>query len=195
MFRAAAYPLMFVALLGLLLVPVIVRDPAGQRRRPAGWSSARFPFQPSELAKFAFLLWGADLLARKDKLAQLDDWRHLLIPLLPGVGFLCHAGHARRRPGHHVHPADHLPGAAVGDRHPGPRLYVGILALIGLALLIMLVVAPYRFDRLPGFLTPAGQPGRPEPCSPSRASGRSGSGGWFGVGLGASTAEVGLGAR
>ena len=47
------------------------------------------PLQPSELAKLAFVLWGADLLARKEKLRQLTDWRHLLIPLLPGAGLLC----------------------------------------------------------------------------------------------------------
>ena len=34
------------------------------------------------------MLWGADLLARKEKLGQLGDWRQLLIPLLPGVGVL-----------------------------------------------------------------------------------------------------------
>ena len=34
------------------------------------------------------LLWGADLLARKDQLRQLNDWRALLIPLLPGAAVL-----------------------------------------------------------------------------------------------------------
>jgi cell division protein FtsW len=41
--------------------------------------------QPSEPAKLALALWGADLLARKVKL--LDQWRHLLVPLVP-VGAL-----------------------------------------------------------------------------------------------------------
>ncbi len=80
-FRAAAYPLMFVAVVGLLLVPVIGKTSGGATRE---LMIGPFPFQPSELAKLAFLLWGADLLARKSKLGQLDDWRHLLIPLLPG---------------------------------------------------------------------------------------------------------------
>ena len=76
---------MFVAIVGLLLVPVIgVKSGGATRYLEIG----PIPFQPSELAKLAFLLWGADLLARKDKLRQLDDWRHLLIPLLPGAGLL-----------------------------------------------------------------------------------------------------------
>ena len=78
---------MFVSLLGP------GRGPVRRRRRRSG-GAARWiqfggiQFQPSELAKFAFLLWGADLLARKEKLSQLDDWRQLLIPLLPGVGIM-----------------------------------------------------------------------------------------------------------
>ena len=45
-------------------------------------------FQPSELAKLALAVWGADLLARKEKLGMLNDWRHMLVPLLPGTGVL-----------------------------------------------------------------------------------------------------------
>ncbi|NHC45561.1 FtsW/RodA/SpoVE family cell cycle protein, partial [Motilibacter aurantiacus] len=40
--------------------------------------------QPSEAAKLALVLWGADLLARKWRL--LDQWKHLLVPLLPVGG-------------------------------------------------------------------------------------------------------------
>ena len=37
--------------------------------------------QPSEVAKLAVVLWAADVYARKD--ALLDDWRHLLVPVVP----------------------------------------------------------------------------------------------------------------
>ncbi len=37
--------------------------------------------QPSEVAKFALVLWCADVYARKD--ALLDSWRHLVVPVIP----------------------------------------------------------------------------------------------------------------
>jgi cell division protein FtsW len=42
--------------------------------------------QPSELAKFALVLWGADLLARKG--ARLGWWKELATPLFPVVALL-----------------------------------------------------------------------------------------------------------
>src|SRR5699024_7200397 len=42
--------------------------------------------QPSEFAKVAMALWGADVLARKQKL--LDQPRHLLVPYLPMAGLV-----------------------------------------------------------------------------------------------------------
>ncbi len=77
-FRAAAYPLMVVSVIGLLLAITIGEPTAGATR----WVQlGPFQLQPSEFAKLAFVLWGADLLARKEKLGQLTDWRQLLIPL------------------------------------------------------------------------------------------------------------------
>ena len=40
--------------------------------------------QPSEIAKLALAMWGADLLARKDRFGHLADWRHMLVPSCPG---------------------------------------------------------------------------------------------------------------
>ena len=150
-------------------------------------------FQASELAKLAFLLWGADLLARKEKLSQLDDWRFLLIPLLPGAGFLCLL----------VMLGDDLGTtfillliflALLWVVGTPARLYVGMLGLIGLALLILIVVARYRFQRLTAFFNPQGSPTGPDMQS-IQGKWAVGSGGWFGVGLGRQQAEVGLGAR
>ena len=45
-----------------------------------------FQVQPSELAKFGLVLWGADVLARKG--AALGYWRELATPLFPVVGLL-----------------------------------------------------------------------------------------------------------
>ena len=59
-----------------------------------------------------------------------------------------------------------------------------------LVLLILIVVAPYRLDRLTGFLCPAGNPvGKYQQCIQGKYA--VGSGGWFGVGLGASREKWG----
>jgi cell division protein FtsW len=79
--RKAAPFLLIAAFVGLFLVfvPGIGVSVFGQRN----WISfgGPFQFQPSELAKFALILWGADLLARKQRV--IHEWRHLVIPLVP----------------------------------------------------------------------------------------------------------------
>ena len=185
-FRAAAYPLMFAAILGLVLTAVIGVKSAGATRYIQVGPVA---FQASELAKLAFLLWGADLLARKEKLSQLDDWRHLLIPLLPGAGIICML----------VMLGDDLGTtfillliflALLWVVGTPLRLYVGLLGLIVLALLMLVVVAKYRSARLNDFFGPQGSPVGP---NQQRIQGEwaVGSGNWFGVGLGASRQKWG----
>jgi cell division protein FtsW len=146
-------------------------------------------FQASELAKLAFLLWGADLLARKDRLSHLDDWRYLLIPLLPGAGILAML----------VMLGDDLGTtfillliflALLWVVGTPLRLYLGMLGLILLALLMLVVVAKYRSDRLSQFFSPQGNPVGPDQ-QPIQGKWAVGSGGWFGVGLGASTQKWG----
>ena len=187
-FRAAAYPLMFVSLLGLVVVLIV--PPPTYSGGAARWIQfGGIQFQPSELAKFAFLLWGADLLARKEKLSQLDDWRQLLIPLLPGVAIMALL----------VMMGDDLGTTFVlliiflallwiiGT--PG-RLMLGMLAMIALVLLMIVVVEPWRLRRLTGFLNPGGNPVGSNQQS-IQGKWAVGSGGWFGVGLGASREKWG----
>ncbi len=186
LFRAAAYPLMFVSIVGLLLVPLIgVKSGGATRYLEIG----PIPFQPSELAKLAFLLWGADLLARKEKLRQLGDWRYLLVPLLPGVGLLCML----------VMLGDDLGTtfvllviflALLWVVGTPIRLYAGILGMIGLVLLILIVVAGYRSQRLSMFLHPQGNPTGAD-MQAIQGKWAVGSGSWFGVGLGASRQKWG----
>jgi cell division protein FtsW len=188
LFRAAAYPLLIIAILGLMLtlIPGVGVSSGGASR----WIDlGPFQLQPSELAKFAFLLWGADLLARKERLGQLTDWRHLLMPLLPGVGVICML----------VMLGDDLGTTSVlltiflallwviGT--PG-RLFAGMLALIGLVLVVMIIVHPYELQRLTNFMN-----GQSSPTGVDMQSIQGkyavGSGGWFGVGLGASKQKWG----
>jgi cell division protein FtsW len=189
LFRAAAYPLIGLAILGMVLtlIPGVSAPSVGGASR---WIDiGPLQFQPSELAKLAFVIWGADLLARKEKLGQLDDWRQLLVPLLPGAGFLCLL----------VMLGDDLGTTfmmlviflallwVIGT--PG-RLFAGTLAMIGVILLILIVVAPYRSARLTDFLHQTGTPTGLN-MQPIQGKYAVGSGSWFGVGLGASREKWG----
>nr|WP_269204445.1 putative lipid II flippase FtsW [Motilibacter deserti] len=82
--RVLAYPALLVAGVMLALVPFMGHEVNGN----TNWLViGGIQVQPSEAAKLALVLWGADLLARKERL--LDQWKHLLAPLLPvGAAFL-----------------------------------------------------------------------------------------------------------
>ncbi|MFG2140660.1 putative lipid II flippase FtsW [Streptomyces sp. NPDC048650] len=85
--RKAAYPLLAgsVFLMCLVQVPGIGVAVNGNQN----WLNLGGPFQmqPSEFGKLALVLWGADLLARKQEKKLLVQWKHLLVPLVP-VAFL-----------------------------------------------------------------------------------------------------------
>src|SRR6266702_1206012 len=128
--RAAAYPLMFLAILGLLLIP---------------------------------LLPGAGILSLLVMLG--DDLGTTFLLLVIFLALLWVIGTPL-------------------------RMYAGILGLIGLILLILIVVAKYRFQRLTLFLHPQGGPLGPD-MQGIQGKWAVGSGGWFGMGLGASRQKWG----
>ncbi len=70
-----------IALIVLTYVPHIGVSVNGNRN----WLDFGGPFrlQPSELAKLALVLWGADVYTRKQRL--LRQWQHLLVPYVPGA--------------------------------------------------------------------------------------------------------------
>jgi cell division protein FtsW len=145
--------------------------------------------QPSELAKFGLVLWGADVLVRKG--AAIGWWRDLSMPLFPAVGMLF---------------------VLVGYNDFGTllcllTLFVGLLWAAGVRLrvfvgmiaaaaagLALLVAAPgkdYRMERLTSFFNP------PEQCDQLgcyqalQARYALADGGWFGVGLGKASLKWG----
>jgi len=81
--RALAYPMLAgsVFLMVLVQVPGIGRAVNGNQN----WISIGGPFQlqPSEFGKLALVLWGADLLARKQDKNLLAQWKHMLVPIVP----------------------------------------------------------------------------------------------------------------
>jgi cell division protein FtsW len=182
LFRAFAYPLLAVAVVGLGLT--LIHGVSVSQNGAARWISlGGQQIQPSEIAKLALVVWGADLLARKEKLGQLADWRHMLVPLMPGAGLLCLL----------VMTGDDLGTTfillviflallwVVGT--PG-RVFTGLLILMTLAMLLMIVSAKYRLERLFGYLNPTGGVTGAN-WQGTQGKYALGSGGIFGVGLGA----------
>ena len=158
--------------------------------RSAGSRSRGIQLQPSEFAKLALLIWGADLLARKDELKQLNDWRALLVPLLPGSALLALL----------VMLGDDLGTTfvllvilltllwVIGT--PG-RLFACMLGLIVFALLVLIVVESYRLSRLTDFLNVRAATAVGPNMQPIQGKYAIGSGGLFGVGLGESMQKWG----
>lgn len=188
LFRAAAYPLLIVSVVGLVLtlLPGVGVTAGGASR----WIDVGpFQLQPSELAKFAFVLWGADLLARKEKLRLLSDWRQLLIPLMPGAGVVCML----------VMFGDDLGTTSVllaiflallWVIGTPMRLFASMLGLIGLVVCMMIIVHPYELQRLTNFMNSSASP-TGQNMQAIQGKYAIGSGGWFGVGLGASMQKWG----
>jgi cell division protein FtsW len=188
LFRAFAYPLLALAVVGLSLT--LVRGVGVSENGAARWIDiGGQQIQPSEIAKLALAVWGADLLARKDKLGQLADWRHILVPLMPGTGVLCLL----------VMSGDDLGTTfillviflallwIIGT--PG-RVFVGMLILIALAVTLMMISSKYRLDRILGYFNEQGGPTGPYMQS-IQGKYAIGSGGIFGVGLGGSREKWG----
>jgi cell division protein FtsW len=183
LFRAFAYPLLAIAVVGLCLT--LIRGVGVSQNGAARWIAiGGWQFQPSEIAKLALVVWGADLLARKERLGLLADWRHMLVPFMPGAALLSLL----------VMTGDDLGTTfillmiflallwVIGA--PG-RVFSGMLLLMALAMMLMIVTAKYRLGRLVGFLNPQGSA---TGVNMQRIQGQYavGSGGVFGVGLGAS---------
>jgi cell division protein FtsW len=189
-FRAMAYPLLAVSVigLGLTLIPGVAVTINGVAR----WIAiGPIQFQPSELAKLALAVWGADLLARKEKLGMLADWRHMLVPLLPGAGLLALL----------VMAGDDLGStsillvvflALVWIAGMPTRVFTALLLLMGLVLLLLIVARGYGASRVTDFLNPGNNTNPVGPNQqPIQGKWALGSGGLFGVGLGASKEQWG----
>ncbi|RKN51315.1 cell division protein FtsW [Micromonospora endolithica] len=93
-FRVVGWPALGVSVALLLLLNALVAvqsiadvDGVGPLYAEQLWLHlGPIQMQPSELAKFALVLWGADVIARKG--VKLGWWRELATPLFPVVGLL-----------------------------------------------------------------------------------------------------------
>ncbi|MBQ1073011.1 cell division protein FtsW [Micromonospora sp. C31] len=210
-FRSLGRPLLFTAI-GLLLVLNLLLAYARLTKQDSaqiGPVEARLLWlfvggiqvQPSEFAKFALVLWGAHVIARKG--AALGWWRELATPLFPVVGLLfVLVGY------NDLGTMLCLLAVVVGLLWAaGVRMRVfgtlSVLGLVGVGLLIAVASLGagsgargeenYRFARLTSFFNPPD----PQDCKLEGCyqiyQGRLAieHGGWFGVGLGKSSFKFG----
>jgi cell division protein FtsW len=187
-FRLLAYPILGLAIIALVavLVPGIGVVIYGSRR----WIDlGPLQLQPSELGKIGMLLWGADLLARKQQLGTLRRARHLFVPLLPGFGLVVLLVMAEPDLGTTSCFMLILLGLLWMVGMP-LRYFSAVLAMVVAVIGVLAVSAPYRLARLTHFL---------DPWKDAKGSGYHtieglyalASGGLFGVGLGEGTSKYG----
>ena len=183
--RMAAWPSIALAIALLAAVIVIGVEVSGQRN----WLDIMGPFrlQPSEIAKLAIVIWAADLLARKE--ALLDRWSHLLIPLLPVSGLILVLVLMGGDVGNSIILSAIVAGVLFAAGAP-LRLFVALGALAGVAIAGLTMAAPYRMSRFTSWLDPSADP-LGEGWQLTQGQYALGTGGWWGVGLGASREKWG----
>jgi cell division protein FtsW len=147
--RGIAWPALLLAFVLLILVLFIGVEVAGQRN----WIQLVGPFriQPSEFAKIGLILWGADVLARKER--HLDTWSHLLIPVLPVAAAIMGLIFLEGDVGNAMMIGAIAAGIFFAAGAP-LRLFVGLGVAGGLLLWVMAIAAPYRMARFTSWLDP-----------------------------------------
>lgn len=181
-FRMLGYPLLLgsAVLLVLVLVPGVGRTVYGATR----WIDlpGSVQYQPSEAAKLALALWGADLLVRKRRL--LGEWRHLLVPLVPVAAVF--AGLVMLEPdlGTTLVLIVVVLALLFVVGAPG-RLFGAVMVTAGSVGVLLIATSSYRMARVTAFLDPFADP-QGTGFQAVQGLYALSSGGWFGVGLGAS---------
>ncbi len=180
--RRLAFPLFAVTVLALIavLIPGVGDRVYGASR----WLSiGAFSFQPSEMAKFAFVLYLAAWFSRKDR-KMVGDFIEDLVPFLVVlglVGFLI-----MKQPDTGTFGLIFLIAVSVYFIAGAKVSHLFGLFLSGMAMLAILIkVAPYRLQRFLVFMNPDFDP-KGAGYQVNQALIAIGSGGLFGLGLGLS---------
>ncbi|WP_057114107.1 putative lipid II flippase FtsW, partial [Mycobacterium tuberculosis] len=171
-----------IVMLVLVLVPGIGKEANGSR----GWFVvAGFSMQPSELAKMAFAIWGAHLLAaRRMERASL---REMLIPLVPAAVVALALIVAQPDLGQTVSMGIILLGLLWYAGLP-LRVFLSSLAAVVVSAAILAVSAGYRSDRVRSWLNPENDP-QDSGYQARQAKFALAQGGIFGDGLGQGVAK------
>ncbi|MFF7329230.1 putative lipid II flippase FtsW [Streptomyces sp. NPDC008150] len=187
--RALAYPILAgaVFLMALVQVPGIGMSVNGNQN----WISlgGSFQIQPSEFGKLALVLWGADLLARKQDRKLLTQWKHMLVPLVPAAFMLLGLIMLGGDMGTAIILTAILFGLLWLAGAP-TRLFVGVLSVALVLGAILIKTSPNRMSRLA--CIGATDPGKNDSCWQAvHGIYALASGGLFGSGLGASVEKWG----
>jgi len=172
-----------VCLLALVLMPGIGREVNGARRwLPLGIAN----LQPSEVMKLTAVLYAADYAVRKH--ALLHSFRRGLLPMLAVmliVGWLL-----LRQPDFGAFVViSALAMAILFLAGMNARWFAGLFGLAAIGFTILVLVSPYRMQRIFGFMDPWSDAfGRGYQLSHALIA--FGCGEWFGVGLGASVEKL-----
>ena len=167
-----------IVLLVLVLLPGFGTEVNGAKR----WIGAGlFQIQPSEIAKVALVLHGAALLATRPRLTRsLPD----MVPFLMPVGAICLL--VVLEPDLGTAMVACFTAFAMLVAAGAKMRTLGTIALIlGGAILVAIMIEPYRMERLTGFLDPSADPAGAG-FQANQAQIALGSGGVFGVGVGES---------
>jgi cell division protein FtsW len=172
-----ATPLLLGGTIFLLVIVLGAGQSVNGATRWIGGGS--FQIQPSELAKVALILYAADMLAREPKrirsiqgfmpILLVTGAACLLIMLEPDMGTTMVVAFAV--------------GATLIAAGVAPRDLGKIALAIGVAILLLTIVEPYRMARLTSFLHPSGDT-EGAGFQAAQAKIALGSGGLFGVGIG-----------
>ncbi|GAA3904376.1 putative lipid II flippase FtsW [Streptomyces lacrimifluminis] len=188
--RALAYPILAGSVFMMILVQVPgigVAVNGNQNWIPLGGS---FQIQPSEFGKLALVLWGADLIARKEDKRLLTQWKHMLVPLVPVTFMLLGLIMLGGDMGTAIILTAILFGLLWLAGAP-TRLFVGVLSVAAFIGLVLIKTSPNRMARFQCI-------GATEPGTGANSCWQAvhgiyalASGGLFGSGLGASVEKWG----
>ncbi len=179
--RRLAWPVLVVA----LVLQVLVFTPLGvEANGNRNWVEiGPVTAQPAEALKLALVLWVAHILDRKAHL--LDRLPHLVIPLAPVTALALGLVLAGRDVGSGVVLVAMLAGMLFAA---GVRVrYLGVAGLLtGIVLTVMVLTADHRVQRVESWLSGRCEAYYGACWQPTHGQWALASGGWWGLGLGAS---------
>jgi len=147
--RKSAWVFLAIAFGLLLAVLVIGVEVAGQKN----WIEIFGPFrlQPSEFAKLALVIWGAEVLTRKDR--HIPTWRNILVPIVPVAVIMMILVLLEGDFGNTLMLAAILCGILFAAGIP-VRLFAIFGAIGFFAVWALTLAAPYRMERITNWLDP-----------------------------------------